>query len=347
MRDALRNGGCAYIFNWSTLKGVDDNHGYYDINNKRVTGKGPKTEKQVLLYGFPSDLATAIKDNELSKVKKLLADGADLYEVNKHTGNNALHLATIHGRVRILTYLLAEITARSTDPDRKEAGNENDNKEVKGSIGSMQGMLGKYNENNPPRTPLWEAIRRSRHRSTLKLIQAGSDIMSTERGKKQQAWFKLSSLYTAQPTKQITALLTYVVDFVPEMKVYELIHEDRPDALREAEALAVEMDLNVVTGLHFETKLPQRGDPQFETARAERVALIRSKISQYLMKSYISTHDVEKVTAAARYYTLRAGYKPLIDIQGPAQSCGLRVYTHTPFPLSKTAHTHTYTYTHT
>ena len=49
--DALRNGGCAFIWNWSTGKGCDDGHGYYDINNKWVRGRGPTNERQVLVHG--------------------------------------------------------------------------------------------------------------------------------------------------------------------------------------------------------------------------------------------------------------------------------------------------------
>lgn len=49
VRDALRNGGCACIFNWNTLKPMKDNHGYYDINNKRVKGDFPRTDRQIYL----------------------------------------------------------------------------------------------------------------------------------------------------------------------------------------------------------------------------------------------------------------------------------------------------------
>ena len=47
--DALRNGGCAYIFNWGSLKGCDDPHGYTDINGNWKRGKGPVTERQKLI----------------------------------------------------------------------------------------------------------------------------------------------------------------------------------------------------------------------------------------------------------------------------------------------------------
>ena len=49
--DALRNGGCAYIFSWNTLEGCHDSHGYTDINGAWQRGKGPKTDRQVLLNG--------------------------------------------------------------------------------------------------------------------------------------------------------------------------------------------------------------------------------------------------------------------------------------------------------
>lgn len=52
--DALRNGGCAYIWNWSTGRGCDDGHGYHDINGNWVRGKGPTNERQVLVNGGPS-----------------------------------------------------------------------------------------------------------------------------------------------------------------------------------------------------------------------------------------------------------------------------------------------------
>ena len=49
--DALRNGGCAYIFDWNTMKGCEDGHGYHDINGQWVRGKGPTNERQVLVNG--------------------------------------------------------------------------------------------------------------------------------------------------------------------------------------------------------------------------------------------------------------------------------------------------------
>ena len=48
--NALRNGGCAHIFNWETLKPMSDEHGYTGLDGKWKRGKGPKTERQVLLY---------------------------------------------------------------------------------------------------------------------------------------------------------------------------------------------------------------------------------------------------------------------------------------------------------
>jgi len=49
VNDALRNGGCAFIFDWASLKACEDGHGYYDINDKWVRGKGPSNERQVLI----------------------------------------------------------------------------------------------------------------------------------------------------------------------------------------------------------------------------------------------------------------------------------------------------------
>merc|ERR1711990_379082 len=47
--DALCNGGCACIFDWNTGRPCEDGHGYTDIHGQWVRGKGPKTERQVLL----------------------------------------------------------------------------------------------------------------------------------------------------------------------------------------------------------------------------------------------------------------------------------------------------------
>lgn len=47
--DALRNGGCAFIFDWATMTACDDPHGYHDINGVWRRGEGPKTDRQVLL----------------------------------------------------------------------------------------------------------------------------------------------------------------------------------------------------------------------------------------------------------------------------------------------------------
>jgi hypothetical protein len=50
--DALRNGGCALIFDWRTLQEIPDPHGYHDINGVWTRGKGPVTDRQVLLKGM-------------------------------------------------------------------------------------------------------------------------------------------------------------------------------------------------------------------------------------------------------------------------------------------------------
>ena len=47
--DALRNGGCAFIFDWNTMKECEDGHGYHDINGVWQRGKGPRTDRQILL----------------------------------------------------------------------------------------------------------------------------------------------------------------------------------------------------------------------------------------------------------------------------------------------------------
>ena len=48
VQDALRNGGCAFIFDWNSLKACDDGHGYTNAEGKWVKGKGPVTERQVV-----------------------------------------------------------------------------------------------------------------------------------------------------------------------------------------------------------------------------------------------------------------------------------------------------------
>ena len=81
VNDALRNGGCALIFNWKTLKPCDDGHGYTDAQGKWVRGKGPKTDRQVLLYDEKTPIAKAIQNNNLQVVKQLLENGVDIREV--------------------------------------------------------------------------------------------------------------------------------------------------------------------------------------------------------------------------------------------------------------------------
>ena len=49
--DALRNGGCACVFNWNTLKPCHDGHGYTGADGKWHKGAGPVTDRQVLLHG--------------------------------------------------------------------------------------------------------------------------------------------------------------------------------------------------------------------------------------------------------------------------------------------------------
>ena len=45
--DALRNGGCACIFSWKTLKPCNDGHGYTGLDGKWHKGAGPVTDRQV------------------------------------------------------------------------------------------------------------------------------------------------------------------------------------------------------------------------------------------------------------------------------------------------------------
>jgi hypothetical protein len=44
--DALRRGGCAYIFNWHSMEAVDDPHGYTDMSGEWKRGQGPLTARQ-------------------------------------------------------------------------------------------------------------------------------------------------------------------------------------------------------------------------------------------------------------------------------------------------------------
>jgi hypothetical protein len=45
--DALRHGGCAFIFDWNTMQGCHDGHGYTDMNGDWQRGEGPLTARQV------------------------------------------------------------------------------------------------------------------------------------------------------------------------------------------------------------------------------------------------------------------------------------------------------------
>ena len=81
VNDALRNGGCALIFNWQTLKPCDDGHGYTNAQGKWVKGKGPKTDRQVLLNVENTPIAQAIRSNNLQAVKQLLKGGLDITKV--------------------------------------------------------------------------------------------------------------------------------------------------------------------------------------------------------------------------------------------------------------------------
>ena len=50
--DALRNGGCALIFDWQSLTQCNDGHGYTGLDGKFRRGAGPKTNRQVLMKGY-------------------------------------------------------------------------------------------------------------------------------------------------------------------------------------------------------------------------------------------------------------------------------------------------------
>ena len=45
--DALRSGGCAFVFDWNSMKGIDDGHGYTDMDGEWKRGKGPLTARQL------------------------------------------------------------------------------------------------------------------------------------------------------------------------------------------------------------------------------------------------------------------------------------------------------------
>lgn len=47
VQDALRNGGCAYIFSWNTLQPVHDGHGYTDIGGTWVRMGSPMDKECV------------------------------------------------------------------------------------------------------------------------------------------------------------------------------------------------------------------------------------------------------------------------------------------------------------
>ena len=50
--DALRNGGCALIFSYASLKQCNDGHGFTDLDGKWRRGSGIKHPRQKLMKGF-------------------------------------------------------------------------------------------------------------------------------------------------------------------------------------------------------------------------------------------------------------------------------------------------------
>ena len=46
--DALKNGGCGYIWHWDTGDAIIDNHGYTGLDGELHIGEGPTTERQTL-----------------------------------------------------------------------------------------------------------------------------------------------------------------------------------------------------------------------------------------------------------------------------------------------------------
>jgi hypothetical protein len=53
VNDAMRNGGCACIFDWNTLKPIEDGHGYHNEKNVWVRTKhgdfgSPANDRQIL-----------------------------------------------------------------------------------------------------------------------------------------------------------------------------------------------------------------------------------------------------------------------------------------------------------
>ena len=62
--DALRNGGCAYVWHWDTLEAVIDDHGYTGLDGKKHVGEGPVTERQTR-----SNYLEALSDAERARAE--------------------------------------------------------------------------------------------------------------------------------------------------------------------------------------------------------------------------------------------------------------------------------------
>jgi hypothetical protein len=55
VRDALRNGGCAYLFHWETGEAIIDDHGYVGLDGRTCVGAGVVTDRQVLKRYAPAE----------------------------------------------------------------------------------------------------------------------------------------------------------------------------------------------------------------------------------------------------------------------------------------------------
>ena len=147
-------------------------------------------------------------------------------KVGKGNGNNLLHCCAINDTPIILKHLLDTLY----------------------DSGTLANLLTARNYHNPPRTPLWEALKR-RHKTCIKhLVTAGADCSSVETKEGPLAWREMMDCDLDETT------INWLMDRVDTARVYQLLHADPVD--EKARDLFLKTPFDMKTGRLGAFKLP-------------------------------------------------------------------------------------------
>ena len=146
--------------------------------------------------------------------------------MSKENGNNLLHCCAINDTPIILRYLLDTLL----------------------NSGTLANLLTAHNHHNPPRTPLWEALKR-RHKTCIKhLVTAGADCYSSETKQGPLAWREMMDCDLDEKT------MDWLMERVDIACVYIAVIADPTD--KDAQDLFQKTPFDIKTGRLGAFKLP-------------------------------------------------------------------------------------------